>query len=1268
MKVKIWYEVFSKYVFCRIFNEKQFQSRMLIKVALLSILTIVMCTGFVSAQGQLAFPGAEGFGKFSKGGRGGKVIYVTNLNDSGGGSFREAVEASGPRVVVFKVGGTITLKSQVLIDDSNITIAGQTAPGDGILIKGGSIKIKTSEVIIRNIRFRLGSQISDDGITISSTGSELSNIILDHCSVSWASDENIGINGRNGGMKNLTIQNCIIAEGIKNHSMGLLVNKFVDGVGPDRISIHNNLFISNQERNPMVGSEITCTVINNLTHNWKTKCAQFSSYSSGDVLYNKFKPGNNTEATHRAIEVTEDNGSTSRVYIKGNDTPSGLDNYNGPGDDLASKPYFSNDSYGFKPIENMKDLESHVLANAGAFPRDAVDSRLVGEYESGTGKTIYNESEVGGYPTIKGGTAPKDTDNDGMPDEWEVANGLNPNIADDTGDKNGDGYSNIENYINCLINSDCGNSPPPVENTAPSITKISDQIIEQDASTEALAFTINDKESDASSLTVTATSNNQTLLENKGITLSGDGNNRTITLIPLAGASGIATIEVTVSDGTANSSTSFKLTVQEKEEANSAPKISEISDQIISIGESLSLIAFTVSDTESNPSDLIVTASSSNVKLVDEQGLQLSGSGSDRTIKITPNEALTGTATILVQVSDGENKSNTEFLVTVQEVSSKPVNSAPVVKNPGNQNLEKGSEVSLQVAANDPDEGDIITFSATGLPQFLKVNAESGLITGKAETTGSYSLIIRATDKAGLYDEEKFIMTISEGASVTESVFNINSGGGEVSFNDQKWLTDQFAKGGKTYSNAVAIAGTENDKIYQTERYGAYSYEIPLANGTYSINLHFAEIYFGVKKAGGVGSRVFNVNVENGQGTLQNYDIIESAGAAAKAIIESINEVKVTDGFLTIKLSAVKDNPKISAIEIISLEENTNGAPIVTNPGNQKLTEGESFYLAIEANDPDKGDVITYAATGLPSSLSLDPATGIIKGELETVGSYKINITATDPEGMKGTAEFSITVEKAPVVSESLFYINAGGGTVAYNGVTWQGDQFARGGTTYSNATAIAGTDNDKIYQTERYGDYTYEIPLPQGNYDVKLHFAEVFFGVKRAGGVGSRVFNVDIEGGQGSLTNYDIFKSAGGSAKAVVENVSNVNVSDGFLSIVLSSIKENAKISAIEIILSGSQESISEPVSSSISVYPNPFEDKFVLDLGMEETKNDIKVLIYNGLGREIYQEIIPAELTTSAYEINLSNVKMEPGNIYYLRTIEEGTAIKKFTRIIKK
>src|SRR5690606_22444121 len=151
----------------------------------------------------------------------------------------------------------------------------------------------------------------------------------------------------------------------------------------------------------------------------------------GDVLYNNFKVGGDTQAAHRAIEISDVGVvGVSSIYLKGNVVPSGIDVVNGDDSNLKSSPHFTNNDYGFAPITNIGQVESHVLANAGAFPRDAVDNRLISEYKSGKGKTIFNESEAGGYPNIKGGTAPKDTDNDGMPDEWESSNGLNPNVAD----------------------------------------------------------------------------------------------------------------------------------------------------------------------------------------------------------------------------------------------------------------------------------------------------------------------------------------------------------------------------------------------------------------------------------------------------------------------------------------------------------------------------------------------------------------------------------------------------------------------------------------------------------------------------------------------------------------------------------------------------------------------------------------------------------------------------------------------------------------------
>src|SRR5690606_9638145 len=158
------------------------------------------------------------------------------------------------------------------------------------------------------------------------------------------------------------------------------------------------------------------------------------------------------------------------------------------------------------------------------------------------------------------------------------------------------------------------------------------------------------------------------------------------------------------------------------------------------------------------------------------------------------------------------------------------------------------------------------------------------------------------------------------------------------------------------------------------------AYDIPVKNGTYDVKLHFAEIYHGVNRGGGVGSRIFNIDVENGQGSLTNYDIVKSAGAPATAVVENIKGVSVSDGFLNISLKGVKDNAKISAIEIISTGIASNSAPIVKNPGDLAFEEGNTIALQLDANDPDENDQITFSAEGLPSGLTLNKAKGLIEG------------------------------------------------------------------------------------------------------------------------------------------------------------------------------------------------------------------------------------------------------------------------------------------------
>ena len=249
------------------------------------ILFNLLCFISISRAQIPAFPGAEGFGSFTPGGRGGKIIEVTNLNPTGKGSFRSACEASGPRIIIFRTGGTISLIKNIRIKNPYVTIAGQTAPGDGICIKGAAIIIETHDVILRGLRIRIGDDISGpnpenrDGIGIENKNNPPYNIIIDHCSISWAVDENVSVWYAT---HDITFQWCIISEALNksihpkgSHSMGMLFGAPEGSVNrPKNISIHHNLFAHNQDRNPKIAGANFCEIINNVIYNFNEKSAE----------------------------------------------------------------------------------------------------------------------------------------------------------------------------------------------------------------------------------------------------------------------------------------------------------------------------------------------------------------------------------------------------------------------------------------------------------------------------------------------------------------------------------------------------------------------------------------------------------------------------------------------------------------------------------------------------------------------------------------------------------------------------------------------------------------------------------------------------------------------------------------------------------------------------------------------------------------------------------------------------------------------------------
>ena len=429
-----------------------------------------------------AFPGAEGFGTNTVHGRGGEVIPVTNLNDSGAGSLRAALEASGPRIVVFRVSGIIELNDQIRIDDPYVYLAGQSAPGDGITIKGARLVIDTHDVVIRFVRIRPGDNPSEptsnsrDAITIQSN--DAYNIVIDHSSISWAMDENISTWGP---VRDVTLQWNIVSEGLPNpltssdsHSMAILI-----GDRATNISIHHNLMAHNSERTPYLRSGSLSDIVNNVIYNWGEKGAQASTpgfYRDPirmNFVNNYFKEGADTD--NREFNIKLDNTrSGSGFYFSGNIGPSRPNNN---GDEYAitnmdADRYKLSNPLSVPPVTIWDTTEAYefVLAGAGAtYPiRDSVDARVVNDARNGTGRLIDRVAETPGYHNFRPAQPPADADLDGMPDQWELARGLDPNNRNDAAvDRNNDGYTNIEEYLNEIVADVMSNVRGDTDNPTP---------------------------------------------------------------------------------------------------------------------------------------------------------------------------------------------------------------------------------------------------------------------------------------------------------------------------------------------------------------------------------------------------------------------------------------------------------------------------------------------------------------------------------------------------------------------------------------------------------------------------------------------------------------------------------------------------------------------------------------------------------------------------------------------------------------------------------
>lgn len=452
-----------------------FQRRTMLRLAVL-LLTALGAVAAEAGRYRTAFPGADGYGSRSKGGRGGRVLIVDSLEDRAvgapAGTLRWAIRQPGPRIVVFRVAGTIELADVLSIREPYLTVAGQTAPGEGITVRGFPLRVFTHNVILQGIRSRLGAENLASADALNINGPRTRHVIVDHCSLSWSTDEVVAANR---GARKVTIQRSIVSEALDCsthpegcHSAGLLLRD-----GSRKITLRLNLFAHNDYRNPKLvgdpdalgGRRADFEFLNNVVYDWRSWALAGSGAAGVNVEGNVFRTGPSTVGYPRHPEVRSIHPRAGfLLWLEGNVGPSCpagcADDWSlmaaGSADELRAASRLRTPSRVVLPALEAFD---RVVAEAGASyrldeagdrvpRRDAVDRRLVRELLDGTGRIIDDPAAVGGWPELDPGVPVPDADLDGMPDPWERMHGLDPNDASDArANPDGDLYSNVEEYL-----------------------------------------------------------------------------------------------------------------------------------------------------------------------------------------------------------------------------------------------------------------------------------------------------------------------------------------------------------------------------------------------------------------------------------------------------------------------------------------------------------------------------------------------------------------------------------------------------------------------------------------------------------------------------------------------------------------------------------------------------------------------------------------------------------------------------------------------------
>ena len=405
------------------------------------LVALCLLTAAPAAQALPSFPGAEGFGTQTPGGRGGVILRVTNLNDSGPGSLRAAVQATGARIVIFDVSGTIQLSNWLIISNPYIAIAGQTAPSPGITLRGAGISVGTNDVVIQHLRIRPGDDAAgaepDNRDALQILGSGGKRVVIDHNSFSWAIDENVST--WYSGVDEITLSHNIVSEGLSNslhpkgeHSKGVLL-----GFSAHRVAILGNLIADNVDRNPWFQDDVTGVLANNLIYNWRDISTAVGSDDPAEcgadgfklsIVGNAYIPGPSTSYYAAIDHVIRDPCAGRQLYVSDNYLVNvTLIDHETPSIMVTSPPVWPT------PLTLVPgaSAETRVLNTAGArhTDNDVVDQRIVSEVRARTGRIIDSPSQVGGYPTLAQNTR-------------TLTVPANPN-----GDDDGDGYTNIEELL-----------------------------------------------------------------------------------------------------------------------------------------------------------------------------------------------------------------------------------------------------------------------------------------------------------------------------------------------------------------------------------------------------------------------------------------------------------------------------------------------------------------------------------------------------------------------------------------------------------------------------------------------------------------------------------------------------------------------------------------------------------------------------------------------------------------------------------------------------